>query len=135
MGSFLFWSSAGVRVAQLPFDEDVLSGTLAAWYGAPGDAREPREKLEATYARGQPDGVTRSWYPSGRPRTELRYRDGALVEAHAFTEGGKPLPDAEARATAARDRGTDAQFIASLEAIVRANLPRCDPATDRLEKG
>jgi len=45
------------------------------------------------------------------------------------------MPDADARAMAERDLRTDDAFFASLDAMVRANLPRCEPATDRLEKG
>jgi hypothetical protein len=30
-GSFMFWSSRGVRIA-LPYDEGALSGTLALWW-------------------------------------------------------------------------------------------------------
>ncbi|MFO1324868.1 MAG: hypothetical protein U1F15_12505 [Burkholderiales bacterium] len=135
MGSFLFWSSAGVRIAQLPYDEDVLTGTLAAWYAGGSPAAEPRPKLEAVYASGRPSGVQRSWYPNGNVRAEFRYDNGALVEARAFGESGKPLTDAQARALAEKDGNSDAQFIASLEAIVRAHLPRCEPASDRLEKG
>jgi antitoxin component YwqK of YwqJK toxin-antitoxin module len=134
-GSFLFWSSAGVRIAQLPYDDDVLSGTLALWYAMPGRGGEPVRKLEAVYARGRLAGLKRSWYPDGRLRAEFRYDRGALASARAFTEAGKTMPDADARAMADRDQRTDDAYFASLDAMVRANLPRCEPATDRLEKG
>jgi hypothetical protein len=134
-GSFLFWSSAGARIAQLPYDDDLLNGNLAAWY-LPGDrVADPRQKLEASYAQGRLAGVKRSWYPSGRDRTEFRYQDGALVEARAFAENGRRLSATEAQAMAHRDAEADRRFVESLEAIVRANLPRCAPSGDRLEKG
>jgi len=134
-GSFLFWSSAGVRIAQLPYDDDALSGTLALWHAPPGRGGEPVPKLEAVYAQGRLAGLKRSWYPDGRLRAEFRYDQGTLASARAFTESGKAMPDADARAMAERDLRTDDAFFASLDAMVRANLPRCEPATDRLEKG
>ncbi len=134
-GSFLFWSSAGARIAQLPFDDDALSGTLALWYASPVRGGEPVRKLEAVYAQGRLSGLKRSWYPDGRLRAEFRYDRGVLTDARAFTESGKAMPDADARAMADRDLRTDDAYFASLDATVRANLPRCEPATDRLEKG
>jgi antitoxin component YwqK of YwqJK toxin-antitoxin module len=134
-GSFLFWSSRGARIAQLPYDEGVLSGTLALWWSNNERAADPKTKLEAVYAQGLLSGTKRSWYPDGRLRAEFRYDRGLLVEARAYSEAGKPLPDAEARALAANDLETDEKFYASLDAIIRAHLPRCQPASDRLEKG
>lgn len=134
-GSFLFWSSTGARLAQLPFDEDQLSGTLALWYPPARPGGEATRKLEAVYARGRLAGLKRSWYPDGRARAEFRYDDGVLVAARAYTPKGAPLPDAEARAMAARDLASDDEYYATLDATVRANLPRCEPASDRLEKG
>ena len=134
-GSFLFWSSRGVRIAQLPYDDGALSGTLAVWWANGERNAEPAPKLEALYAQGFLSGAKRSWYPNGRLRAELRYERGLLVEAHAYSEAGKPLPDVEARALAANDLTTDEKFYASLDAIIRAHLPRCEPASDRLEKG
>ena len=134
-GSFLFWSSAGARVAQLPYDEDVRSGTLAAWYVAADGVAEPKRRLEATYVRGKLAGTHRTWYPNGAVRGQFRYELGTLVDARAFAESGKPLPEAEARALAARDLEADEKFVATLEALVRSNLPRCDSGADRLEKG
>ena len=125
-GSFLFWSSAGVRIAHLPYDDDALSGTVALWYSAGGTKSEPRQKLEAVYAHGRRAGGARSWYSDGRARAEFRYDQGVLAEARAWNTRGAPLSDDEARALAARDVATDAEYYASLEAIVRDNPPICD---------
>jgi hypothetical protein len=133
-GSFLFWSAGGARLAQLPYDDDELSGNVAVWY-PPVRGAEQRQKLEAAYARGRLSGAKRSWHANGRERTQLRYADGELVEARAFADTGKPLPDADARTLAVRDQAVDARFIHSLAALVREHLPRCQPAGDRLEKG
>jgi hypothetical protein len=134
-GSFLFWSSTGARLAQLPFDEDVLSGTVALWWPAPARDVEPRPKLEATYAHGRLSGTVRTWYPNGRSRSEFRYEEGVLTGARASSESGRTLSDTEARALATRDRASDEASFASMLGIVSANLPRCEPASDRLEKG
>ena len=134
-GSFLFWSPRGVRIAQLPYDEGTLSGTLALWWANGERNADPAPKLEAVYAHGFLSGTKRSWYPNGKVRAELRYERGLLVEARAYSETGKPLSDTDARALAANDLDTDEKFYASLDAIIRAHLPRCEPASERLEKG
>jgi hypothetical protein len=125
-GSFLYWSSAGVRIAHLPYDDDALSGTVALWYSAGNAKSEPRPKLEAVYARGRHAGGVRSWYADGGVRAEYRYEQGVLVDARAWNAKGARLSDGEARAMAARDLATDEQFYASLEAIVRDNPPQCE---------
>jgi len=125
-GSFLFWSSAGVRIAHLPYDDDAMSGTVALWYSTGGPTIEPRQKLEAVYAHGRRAGGARSWYADGHVRAEYRYDQGVLAEAHAWNTRGAPLSDVEARALATKDVTTDEQYYATLEAIVRDNPPMCD---------
>lgn len=133
-GSFLFWSSSGTRIAQLPFDDDVLSGTLALWY-SPGDRRgEARPKLEAAFVAGRLHGRKRSWYPDGQLRAEYRYDQGALIDARAFSASGSTLGPAEAKALAATDLATDDRYFATLDEIVRSHRPPCAPAADRLER-
>jgi hypothetical protein len=124
-GSFIFWSSDGLRIAHLPFDDDVLSGTVATWY-AMKSAPEPRRKLEAAYSHGQLNGAKRSWYPNGRLRAEYRYEQGELREASGESPSGEALDDAGARALAQRDAASDDALLASLLAIVAANPPRCE---------
>jgi hypothetical protein len=126
IGSFLFWSSSGARLALLPFDDDVLSGTVALWYLPANAKAEAKTKLEAAYANGVPAGVTRSWYPDGRPRAEFRYEHGSLAEARAWGARGAPVPDADARAMAPRDRIADERYYNALETVVRDNPPTCD---------
>ncbi len=134
-GSFLFWSSSGVRIAQLPFDDDgVLSGTLALWYSTADRTGEGRPKLDAVYVRGRLHGLKRSWYPDGRPRAEFRYDKGVLIDARAFSEAGVVLSAVEAKALAASDLATDERYDATLNDIVRSHRPHCAPASDRLER-
>ncbi len=126
IGSFLFWSSSGVRIALLPYDEDVKSGTVALWYSVTKPKTDPKPKLEAVYVSGRFAGGTRSWYPDGRPRTEFRYENGVLAGARAWTAKGAPLSEADARTMAARDSASDDQFYNTLEGIVRDNPPQCE---------
>ena len=124
-GSFLFWSSSGARLAQLPFEAGELSGTLALWYmPGPGGAAA-RPKLEAVYARGRLAGLKRSWFPNGALRAELAYDNGVLTGARAFDEAGRAMREQDARALATRDEAADRDYLASLDDIVRQNLPRC----------
>jgi antitoxin component YwqK of YwqJK toxin-antitoxin module len=125
-GTFLFWSSSGVRIALLPYDDDVKSGTVALWYSNAGPKSEPRPKLEAVYVNGRQAGGARSWYPDGRRRAEFRYDHGVLTEARAWNARGAPLPETEARLLAGRDVAADEKFYDELEAIVRDNPPPCD---------
>ncbi len=131
MGSFLFWSDAGARVAQLPYDDDVLNGNVAVWYPPAARRDEQVQKVEVHYAQGRLAGPKRTWYPTGRDRTDLRYEAGTLATARAFAPNGKALAAADARALAQRDEAADARFVESLAALVQAHLPRCEPASDR----
>jgi hypothetical protein len=124
VGTFLFWSSTGARLALLPFDDDVMTGTLALWYSSASAKTEPKRKLEAVYANGHPVSV-RSWYGDGRQRAEFRYDRDTLAEARAWTGNGVPMSESAARAQAARDLAADAQFYNTLEGIVRDHPPPC----------
>ncbi|MEP7183954.1 MAG: hypothetical protein ABI886_17395 [Betaproteobacteria bacterium] len=124
-GTFLFWSSAGARVAAIPYDDDARAGTVALWYLPANGRGEPQRKLEAAYAGDVLHGPTRSWHPNGNPRTDLRYDRGSLVEARAWAEAGAPLAEAIARTQAERDVATDAELYAALEKMVADHRPRC----------
>jgi hypothetical protein len=127
--SFIFWTGAGVRIAHIPYDEGLKSGTLSLWYPDARPGREPQQKLEAGYAAGELNGDKRSWYGNGRPRAVYRYENGTLTDAQAWSGTGTPLPPAAARSMAERDRASDERYYASLDAIVRAHPPPCAPAT------
>ncbi|HET9046524.1 MAG TPA: hypothetical protein VFO33_06175 [Casimicrobiaceae bacterium] len=126
--SFMFWSSRGVRIAQIPYDEGQWSGTVSLWYADAARGRDPQVKLEAAFAAGKQNGETRAWHPNGRLRALFLYEQGVLVDAKAWSPAGVPLTAAAARALAIRDAETDARYYETLEAIVNAHLPRCDDA-------
>jgi antitoxin component YwqK of YwqJK toxin-antitoxin module len=131
-GSFLFWTSSGVRVAHLPFDEGQLNGTVSLWYATPARDGEAPHKLEAGYKAGVANGTTRSWYQSGRSRGEFEFRDGELALARAWDAKGKTLSDERARAIAREDAASDDSYFASLRTLVDSHLPRCDAlSTDK----
>ena len=128
-GTFIFWSAGGARLAVLPLDNDARSGTVALWYTAPDGRSETGQKLEAPYVDDRPQGVKRSWYANGARRAEVRYEQGAVLEARGWTPEGTALAEEDARALAARDAETDEQTYASLRAVVRDHLPVCEPST------
>ena len=127
VGSFIFWTASGVRIAHLPFDADELSGTVSAWYPQARAGAEPPRRMIAGYRKGQRHGLTRSWYPGGRLRTEFEYADGTLVSARAWSEAGRPYDDDRAREVAERDRAADVEYLDSLLALVRRHMPDCTP--------
>jgi len=127
VGSFIFWTSSGMRVAHLPFDNDVLAGTVSLWYADVRAGPEPPRKLEAAYRRGERHGQTRSWYASGQRRGEYEYIDGELRSARAWSETGDAYDEAAARALADRDRAADTDYLDALLAVVRRHLPDCTP--------
>lgn len=124
--SFLFWTSSGVRVAQIPYDEGTISGTVALWYSIAPPYGDAPWKLQASYANGVLDGPKRSWHPDGKPRGDYAYEGGVLVTAKAWRVSGATMSDAAARAQAAGDALEDARYFATLDAIVDANLPKCE---------
>jgi len=127
-GSFIFWTSDGSRVAHIPYDEDHVSGTLSLWFqqGATNNGGDPQQKLQAGFAAGRRNGISRSWYPNGRPRAFFRYEADALADAKAWSAAGVPLAEGEARELALRDREEDETYYASLDAIVATHLPACE---------
>ena len=125
--SFLYWTSAGLRVAHVPYDEGAISGTVALWFSNASPSAPARQKLEAAYARGERHGTTRSWFPNGRPRGEYVYERGTLASAKGWNAVGTPLGDDAARRQAGLDVAEDATYFKSLDAIVDANLPACEP--------
>jgi antitoxin component YwqK of YwqJK toxin-antitoxin module len=125
-GTFIFWTADGARIGVIPYSDDARSGTIALWYTTRGSGRELRPKSEAPYVDGTLHGVKRSWYRGGRPELEARYERGGLREVQAWTESGSPLPEAEARALAAREIAADEGLYGALDALVQDHRPRCD---------
>jgi antitoxin component YwqK of YwqJK toxin-antitoxin module len=125
-GTFIFWTGGGARLAVVPFDNDARNGTVALWYAAPDAPVEAGRRLEAPYVDDRPHGIARSWHANGAPRSETRYEHGVLAAARGWTEDGVPLSAAAARELAGKDAAADAQFHATLLALVRDNLPHCD---------
>jgi antitoxin component YwqK of YwqJK toxin-antitoxin module len=131
--SFLFWTAAGVRIAHLPYDDGMMSGTVSLWYSDAPLGAAPQQKLEAVYAAGTLVGTKRSWHANGRPRARFVYDDGMLVEAQAWSATGAKLRDDAARALALRDAAADRRYYGSLDAIVDAHPPPCDGAAPSLQ--
>jgi antitoxin component YwqK of YwqJK toxin-antitoxin module len=130
-GTFVFWSDRGARVAVVPYDDGRKTGTIAVWYPPPVAGADAPRKSEAAYVDDRLHGEKRSWYANGRPRTQLRYERGELVEARAWSSAGVALSEPAARERAARDAATDEAFYATLEALVATHAPKCDDASLR----
>jgi antitoxin component YwqK of YwqJK toxin-antitoxin module len=125
-GSFIFWTSDGTRVAHIPYDEDQVSGTLSLWFQQAGANGDAQQKLQAGFSGGHRNGISRSWYPDGRPRAIFRYEADVLADAKAWSAAGTPLSPGEARELALRDREEDEKYYASLDAVVVTHLPACE---------
>jgi hypothetical protein len=125
-GTFIFWSAGGARLAVIPYDDDARSGTIALWYTAQDGRSEAGRQLEAAYVDDRPHGIMRSWHANGVQRAEYRYEHGTLIEAHAWTDGGVELPEADARTLALRDAEADQSYCDRLLAIIRDHLPHCE---------
>jgi hypothetical protein len=131
-GSFFFWSANGARTAQLPFDADLLSGTLSLWYDSGGNGA-PARKLQAAYRSGKRDGVTRLWLPDGRLQGEFDYQAGVLAAPRAWDEAGAPLPEADARALAEREHSQTMAFVTRLLRMLTQHPPDCHAPAARLQ--
>jgi hypothetical protein len=134
VGSFIFWSADGSRLAHLPFDADRLNGTLSMWHPAANDAEPPR-RLEASYRAGVRHGTTRAWDPDGRLREAAEYADGALVSVRAYDERGEAMADAPARREAQAARAAEDREIEALLATVRLHRLDCAPPPVRQQAG
>jgi len=69
----------------------------------------------------------------GTPRAEYRYEHGVLSDARAWSDSGTALAGTEAEQLAARDAANNETLYASLLAVIRENLPPCEP--DRTNAG
>jgi hypothetical protein len=124
VGSFIFWNEAGGRTAHVPFDADLVTGTLSLWYDAE-TGEEGARRLEAVYRQGERNGPTRAWYPDGRMRLTAEYADGALQSARAWSDAGAELAPDAARALAEQERADDAKVLDDLVTLVRRHPPDC----------
>lgn len=124
-GTFIFWNADSTRLAIVPYDNDVRSGTIALWHPRGRPVREAQRMLEAPVVAGRAHGVRRSWYASGRLRAEAMFDRGTLIDAKVLTESGRPLPIADARRAALEDARNDEVAIAALERIVARHPPQC----------
>ena len=135
VATFLFFDPAGVRVAAIPYEDGVKSGTVTLWYPRDAAAAEPRRRLEAAWAADERNGVSRSWHPNGNPRSERTYQRGVLVAAAAWAAGGAPLDDAAARRQADAERATEDAELAALLRLVSEHLPACSCSLPRSAGG
>ena len=130
IGTFLFWTAAGARIAVIPYDDGVRTGTVAAWYVSDRASTELSHRLEAPYVAGERHGTSRSWHDNGTLRGEYVYEHGRLVDARGLTAAGVALSAAAARAQAEQDALRDERLLGSLERLVAEHRPRCPANPD-----
>jgi hypothetical protein len=123
-GTFVFWTATGGRIAVVPYEDDLKTGTVARWY-TKASGGELGRRLEAPFSENVLHGIERSWHSNGVGHSEVRYEHGTLISAKAWDRRGAPLPEAEARRMAAQDAAADERFLAELDATVRDHPPRC----------
>ncbi len=125
-GTFIFWNAAGLRVAVIPYEEDVRNGTIALWQPGPRGGRDPTRRLEAPVVRGHAHGVTRAWDTDARLRYEATYAHDQLQRVLAWDASGKQLGDDAARAMANEAQRRDSAYIDGLEAMLARHRPSCN---------
>jgi hypothetical protein len=125
-GSFIFWDGSGARIAHIPYDDDMRSGTLATWYEARAAGAEPARRDESTWRRGVREGLTRTWYRDGHRQTEAEFEHGIVVTSAGWADAGARLSDRAARDAAERAAAAAEQRYVELEALVRTYVPHCD---------
>jgi len=125
-GVFTFYSTRGTKLAEIPYADDVKSGTIRLWYG---DSAYPeaagRLKLEAQYTNDVANGQKQTWFPSGAKRYRAVYRDGSLVEAEAWNEAGGILSTSQAEQMLVGSAEADAKYYRILESEIDAYPPAC----------
>lgn len=125
-GSFIFWDGSGARIAHIPYDDDVRSGTLATWYEARAAGAEPARRDESSWRRGIREGLTRTWYRDGHRQTEAEFERGLVVKSSGWSDAGARLADRAARDAAERAAAAAEDRYVALEALVRTHVPHCD---------
>jgi antitoxin component YwqK of YwqJK toxin-antitoxin module len=125
-GLVVIYSSAGPKVAEVPYHDDAFQGTIKLWYmpESSSDAVS-RRKLETSYASGLREGPSLSWYPDGTPRKKATYAEERLVTIEAWDDSGVPLSDDQARRMAAFDEDADRKLYSVYEQVIRENPVSC----------
>jgi hypothetical protein len=125
-GVFTFYGGAGDELAQIPFHEDAIQGTIRLWYSRMSTGGVAgRRKLLASYSAGEPDGDKVSWYADGSRRAIFHYTRGRLDHAQVWSPDGAPGAQEDATAMAAQDLAADARYYQTLEGFVAEAMPTC----------
>jgi hypothetical protein len=125
-GLFTFYRSSGEKIAEVPYIQDQISGTVKLWYGP--EYGTTRKKATARYLDGQPEGSTEGWYPDGSVLERSTYVDGVLESTEIHDQQGRRLPDAAARVHVDSARDADRKYFEVLAEVVEENLPSCAPS-------
>lgn len=119
-GRWTLWDESGTKVAELTYRDGYFEGAVAFWHGAQAGPRL-RGKLKArgAFVDGQWHGLTRTYWPDGRVRSERTYETDNLIDAQAFDQQGTALSEEEARKVAAADEEMDNALLDALDEYIR----------------
>lgn len=81
-GEVIETDDEGRTVGVTTFTDGVKDGPMRQFYA------DGRLKAERLYRMGLPDGIARTWHPSGAIATELTYDRAKLLGQRAWSEDG-----------------------------------------------
>ena len=98
LGKFKFWNEAGVLIQKGSYDtlikvfanrpneaSKVLSGKYESYF------QNGKKEKESYYVKGKLNGLSKEWYPSGKPKYNVEYKNGLVYgkEIAWFENGNK----------------------------------------------
>lgn len=119
-GRWTLWDESGTKVAELTYRDGYFDGSIAFWHGAQaGPALRGKLKCRGMFVDGQWQGLTRTYWPNGRIRSERTYEADNVVAAMAFDPQGGALSEAEASKVAAADEQQDNALLDAFDELIR----------------
>ena len=98
LGKFKFWNDAGVLIQKGSYDtlikvfgnrpnevSKLLSGKYESYF------QNGKKEKESYYVKGKLNGLSKEWYPSGKPKYKVEYKNGLVYgkEIAWFENGNK----------------------------------------------
>jgi len=123
-GTWTGYISNGQKTVELSYRNGLKDGLCRMWYGPWIDQgrHAGNLKLEITFHTELPNGTKRSWYASGKKRSEVEFENGRIVGARIWEKGGDELPASKAMLVAEDDWRADQKYFADLDEAVEDAL-------------
>ena len=122
-GIFTFYRSTGEKVAEIPYDQNRISGIVRLWYGP--EHGSGRRKLVSRYVDDRLEGDTEGWFEDGSGREISSYANGTLMTTNVRGPRGRELSESAARQQQAFARESDRTYFSILAEIVQENPADC----------